>query len=141
MTREEVEAALKSLGFEIRRRDPSVAYATIWLNDEQLGELNVSGMNIARYIPSSIGLIASHWLTAGWETLNYSKIDGVNELKQLKLDLLNSRSRWEQSIRQERVEKVKQYFNEQKSKVREIEMAIKVFQDEYDRREQEATCA
>ena len=107
MTRDEVELRLKQIGFKIVRNDPQSPYATIWLNDEQVGDLNVSRMEMSKYIPSVIG---KPWISVERRYFLYSKIPNANTLKDLKRDLLDSARRWDEALRQERKANIQKYF-------------------------------
>lgn len=123
MTRDEVELRLKQIGFDIRRDDPQSPYATIWLNDEMVGELNTARMEMSKYIPSVIGKTT---IFVDRRYFVYNKIDNVNVLKDLKRDLLDSANRWDESLRQYRVKKVKEYFKEKREAPMLEDLSMKV---------------
>lgn len=123
MTRDEVELRLKQIGFDIRRNDPQSPYATIWLNDEMVGDLNTARMEMSKYIPSVIG---KPWISVERRYFVYDKIANVNVLNDLKRDLLDSANRWDESLRQYRVKKVKEYFKKKREAPMLEDLASKV---------------
>ena len=122
MTRDEVELRLKQIGFKIERKDPQSPYATIWLNDEQVGDLTVSRMEVSKYIPSVIG---KPWISVERRYFIYSKIANANTLKDIKRDLLDSANRWDEALRQERKANVQKYFKDKQESHRMMDLAWK----------------
>ena len=122
MTREEVELRLKQIGFKIRRKDTQSPYATIWLNDEQVGVLKTFRMEMALYIPSVIG---KTWTSIERIYFLYPRIANANTLKDLKRDLLDSANRWAESLRQERKANVQKYFKDKQESHRLMDLAWK----------------
>jgi hypothetical protein len=107
MTRDEVELRLKQIGFEIRKNHPESTYASIWLNDEEVGDLNKYEMSMFKY---TLSVVIKAGLSIERRYFVYEEIADMNVLEDLKRDLLDSANRWYEELRRERVKNVKAYF-------------------------------
>ena len=113
MTRDEVELRLEELGFELRMDYPDSPdpYTWIYLNDEMVGDLSSSRMEIANEVPSLVG---KTWVSVKRRYFKYSEIANMNVLNRITRELLESRRWFEESLRQERVQNVREYFKNKK---------------------------
>ena len=122
MTRDEVELILKQIGFDIQRKDPQSPYTWIWLNGEMVGDLNNDRMELANEIPSVVG---KTWVSVKRRYFKYSQIASVNVLMNICRELLSFVKLQEESLRQERVKKVRVYFQGKKKNANMLEFPCK----------------
>ena len=118
MTRDEVELILKQIGFDIKRNYTDSSYTWIWLNGEMVGDLNNDRMELANEIPSVVG---KTWVSVKRRYFKYSQIASVNVLMNICRELLSFVKLQEESLRQERVKNVREYFQGKKKNANMLE--------------------
>jgi len=122
MTRDEVELRMKQIGFELRREDPQDPYATIWLNNELIGDLTPAGIDVAIYLPSYVG---KNWMAVERQRCGYGTIANANYFRNLKRDLLDTPRRYDEALRKARVKEVQKYFKYKQESHRLADLAWK----------------
>ena len=105
MKQEEAKGILKWHGFEVDEMD------MIWYKSDRVGDLSGALLTIADYIPS---MIDADYRAVNKTTFNINGKDAVNRLEAQINRLYDTPRRWEEHLRESRLNRVRKYFKERK---------------------------
>lgn len=105
MRQEEAKGILKLHGFEIDEMD------MIWYKSDRVGDLSGALLTLADYIPS---MIDADYRSVNKTIININGDDTVNRLEVQINRLYDTPRRWEDHLRESRLNSVRKYFKDRK---------------------------
>ena len=105
MKQEEAKGILKWHGFEVDEMD------MIWYKSDRVGDIAGALVTLADYIPS---MIDADYRSVNKITFNINGDDTVNRLETQINRLYDTPRRWEEHLRESRLNRVRKYFKERK---------------------------
>lgn len=105
MNQEEAKGILKRHGFEVDEMD------MIWYKSDRVGDLSGALLTLADYIPS---MIDADYKSVDKTIININGDDAVNRLETQINRLYDTPRRWEEHLRESRLNRVRKYFKERK---------------------------
>lgn len=105
MKQEEAKSILKWHGFEIDELD------LIWYKSDRVGDLSGALLTLADYIPS---MIDADYRAVNKTIININGDDTLNRLETQIDRLYDTPRRWEEHLRESRLNRVRKYFKERK---------------------------
>lgn len=105
MNQEEAKGILKQHGFEVDEMD------MIWYKSDRVGDLSGALLTLADYIPS---MIDADYRSVNKTIININGDDTVNRLETQINRLYDTPRRWEEHLRESRLNRVRKYFKERK---------------------------
>lgn len=105
MKQEEAKGILKWHGFEVDEMD------MIWYKSDRVGDIAGALVTLADYIPS---MIDADYRAVNKTTFNINGKDALNRLEAQINRLYDTPRRWEEHLRESRLNRVRKYFKERK---------------------------
>ena len=105
MKQEEAKGILKWHGFEVDEMD------MIWYKSDRVGDIAGALVTLADYIPS---MIDADYRSVNKITFNINGKDALNRLETQINRLYDTQRRWEEHLRESRLNRVRKYFKERK---------------------------
>lgn len=106
MKREELEKILEQHGFEVH---PELDL--IWYKNERVGDLLGALLTLADYIPS---MIDADYRAVNKTIININDKDATQRLEAQINHLYDTQNRWEEHLRESRLNRVRKYFKDRK---------------------------
>ena len=134
LTFAEAKEILEARGLTIDSNRPNDQYRAIYWKGEWVGYISQFSVSMHQDLPS-LGLTEPNELIP-------LTADNASSRLSIRIDSLkDSPRRYEERMRQEKVDNIRKYFEGQKNKIREIDRQVEILKAEYYRRQKESTCA
>jgi hypothetical protein len=102
MNREDVKKLLEWHGFDLDDVD------LIWYKRDRVGDLYGALLTLADYIPS---VIDGDYRSVDKTIININSYDAIERIEHQVNILYNTRRRWEEHLRESRLQRMRKYFN------------------------------
>lgn len=134
LTMKEAKEILEARGLTIDSNRPNDQNPAIYWKGEWVGYISQFSVSLHQDLPS-LGLTEQNELIP-------LTADNASSRLSIRLDSLkDSPRRYEERMRQEKLNNIRDYFKGQKNKIREIDRQVEILKAEYYRRQKEVTCA
>lgn len=134
LTFAEAKEILEARGLTIDSNRPNDQNPAIYWKGEWVGYISQFSVSMHQDLPS-LGLAEPNELIP-------LTADNASSRLAMSIDSLkDSPRRYEERMRQEKVDNIRDYFKGQKNKIREIDRQVEILKAEYYRRQKESTCA
>ena len=134
LTMAEAKEIIESRGLTIDSNRPNDQNPAIFWKGEWVGYISQFSVSLHKDLPS-LGLTEPNELIP-------LSADNASSRLAMRIDSLkDSPRRYEERLRQEKVDDIRKYFEGRKNMIREIDRHIAILEAEYYSRHKEATCA
>lgn len=134
LTFAEAKEILESRGLTIDSNRPNDQNPAIYWKGEWVGYISQFSVSMHQDLPS-LGLTEPNELIP-------LTADNASSRLSIRIDSLkDSPRRYEERMRQEKVDNIRDYFEGRKNMIREIDRQVEILKAEYYRRQKDVTCA